>query len=364
VDEADLAEAEKTRYMLPEGVGALVLATLEVMLRSPLQFLAALALALREGRRAHNGVLIQIAYLMEACQLRRWCNDLEIEHLHCHFATNPTSVAMLCRVLGGPSYSFTGHGPEDFDLAAGLGLEAKVAHAGFVATISHFARSQLFRWCRPADWSKVHIVRCGVDAAFLDPDQQRPVTDEPRLVNVARLDASKGQLVLLQAAARLVAEGIPLQLMVIGDGPFRSALDERIGELGLQNHVLMAGWKSNAEVRDEILQSRALVVPSFAEGLPVVLMEALALGRPVISTTIAGVPELVVDGENGWLVPAGDVDRLTEAMRQAVSAPSMELGRMGSAGAARVGDAHNAATEAAKLAKLILGSDTSRPPEV
>ena len=107
----------------------------------------------------------------------------------------------------------------------------------------------------------------------------------------------------------------------------------------------------------ELEAARALVLPSFAEGLPVVIMEALALGRPVIATSIAGVPELVEPGKNGWLVPAGAVEPLVEAMAEALTADPRELDAMGRAGAARASVQHDAAVEAAKLAGLLGGPD-------
>ena len=179
-----------------------------------------------------------------------------------------------------------------------------------------------------------------------------PVPDEPRLVCIGRLSEQKGHLLLIEAAGRLAAEGLAFKLILVGDGPLRTQIEAMIAQLGLQNHVEITGWASNPEVQQQLLASRVMVLPSFAEGLPVVIMEALALSRPVISTYVAGIPELVESGTCGWLVPPGSVEALTEAMRSALQAPPEKLEQMGRVGAERVAQQHNAAIEGEKLATL------------
>ena len=141
-----------------------------------------------------------------------------------------------------------------------------------------------------------------------------PMPDRPRLVNVGRLTEQKGQLLLIEAAAHLHAQGIDFELVIVGDGPFRGKLERLIDQHGLRDRVRITGFLNNHGVRLELEAARALVMPSFAEGLPVVIMEALALGRPVISTYVAGIPELVEPGRSGWLIPAGAVEPLAAAM--------------------------------------------------
>jgi glycosyltransferase involved in cell wall biosynthesis len=189
-------------------------------------------------------------------------------------------------------------------------------------------------------------VHCAVDRSYLERSLT-PVPDVPRLVSVGRLSREKGQSLLVDAVARLRAEGVPVELVVIGDGDLRAELEARAGD-----GVRFAGWLDNARVADEIVASRALVLPSFSEGLPVTLMEALALGRPVVTTAIAGIPELVQDGVNGWVVPPSSLDALVDAMREVLTTPVEELDRMGKAGATLVAEQHDAITEAAKLDAL------------
>jgi glycosyltransferase involved in cell wall biosynthesis len=289
--------------------------------------------------------------LVQACTLLQWTREREVEHIHAHFATNPVSVAMLLRVLGGPTYSFTVHGPTEFDLAFTLALNEKIARAKFVVTISQFARSQVYRWCRHEDWPKIHIVRCGVNEAFLMTPRTPPAS-EPRFLCIGRLSEQKGQLLLVEAVHRLVSRGVNLTIDIVGDGEMRPPIEDLIRRYALQDRVRLLGWQTEDEVRQHLLDCRALVLPSFAEGLPVVLMEALALGRPVITTPVAGIPELVEPNTNGWLVVPGSVESLERALSEAIAASGERLSAMGAAGAEVVAREHNVLHEARKLADL------------
>jgi len=352
VDPDDLTEAARTRRILDDGSLRLLSALVGTALSMPRRFARALAEVWRLGRKSERGVLIHLIYLAEACVLCNWTRQDRIDHLHVHFGSNSATVAMLCRLLGGPPYSFTVHGPEEFDRPASLGLGRKIRHAAFVVPISSYGRSQLWRWAEFRDWGKVHVIHCGLDESYLGAPVSPPCS-APRLINIGRLSEQKGQLILVEAAARLRAQGRDFEIVLIGGGPLREAIEERICQLDLGAHVKLAGWMTGPQVRHELLASRGLVLPSFAEGLPVVIMEALALRRPVISTYVAGIPELVRPGETGWLVPAGDVDELVAAMIQMLDAPLDQLERMGQTGAERVVRDHNIRTEVGKLLDLI-----------
>lgn len=354
VDPADVDERARTRVLLAAGLPALLGAFLATAVAAPGRCLRALQASVRLGRRSDRGVLRHLFYLFEACLLVRWLREPgDIQHLHAHFGTNPAAVAMLARMLGGPSYSFTVHGPEEFDHPVELSLREKVERAAAVVAVSDFGRSQIYRWVAHATWPKVRVVRCGVDAAFLAAGA-RPAVDNRRLVCVGRLTEQKGQLLLLDALAEVVRQGIAVEIVLAGDGPMRGAIEQRVRELSLEDRVRITGWISNEVVRQELLAARALVLPSFAEGLPVVLMEALAMGRPAISTFVAGIPELVEDGKTGWLVPAGSVDALVTALQRALAAPLVEMTRMGLAGAEVVSRRHDVDREARLLARLFI----------
>lgn len=351
VDPADQSEQKRTQVLLSAGAFGLLGALAATMLVHPLRWMRAARWAVRLGRRSQQGVLRHLIYLTEACLLLGKLRRSGARHLHAHFGTNSATVALLTRLLGGPPYSFTVHGPEEFDRPDSLSLGTKIEHAALVIAISDFGRSQLYRWCGHEHWSKIQVVRCGVDQAFLERGPQ-PIADSPRLVCVGRLSEQKGQLLLLDALAQLAKQEVPFEMILAGDGPMRGVIEAHRKELGLDDRVRITGWLSNDAVRAEILAARALVLASFAEGLPVVLMEALALGRPVVTTAIAGTPELVENEVTGWLIPAGSVSALAAALRRALETPVARLEEFGREGAARVAERHDAHREAAKLATL------------
>jgi glycosyltransferase involved in cell wall biosynthesis len=348
-DAEDESERARTRYLLRGGLLPLAAALFGTALGSPVRFARALSLAVRMSRGSDRSLPYHLAYLAEACLLRSWLREADVAHLHAHFGTNGAEVAMLAHVLGGPAYSFTVHGPEEFDRPEALGLREKASRAAFVVAISSYGRAQLMRWIRFRDWPKIEVVHCGVDAAYLT-GAPVPVPDAPRLVCVGRLCEQKGQVLLIEAVARLVARGVRLEIVLAGDGELRAEVEAAIARHRLQTCVRITGWIDGNQVRRELLAARALVLPSFAEGLPVVVMEALALQRPVVTTYIAGIPELVCAGEHGWLVPAGDVAALAEAIQAAIDAPVEALSRMGEAGRVRVLERHSVDVEAARLA--------------
>lgn len=350
-DPKDKAELARTHAILAAGAKGLLPAITRVASSRPERFARAQALTVRIGRRSDRGLARNFAYLGEACALVEECERRGITHIHAHFGTNSAAVAMLAHELGGPGYSFTVHGPEEFDKPELIALREKIARARFVVGVSSFGRSQLYRYCEAKDWGKVHVVRCGVDAGYVAAPPT-PVPDVPRFASVGRLCEQKGQLILVEAAAQLKRAGRKFELVLVGDGPMRSDVENVIAREGLQAFVRITGWASGEEVRREIEAARTFVLPSFAEGLPVVIMEALGRGRPVISTFIAGIPELVQNDVCGWLVPAGSVDDVTRAMQSALDTPAARLTEMGLAGRERVQAMHDANKNAELLLKL------------
>jgi len=348
-DAEDTTERGKTRYVLQGGLKGLLAPTWQVLRTQPRRFFQALWLAMRLGLRADRAWPYHLVYLAEACQVLQWLQAGEATHVHAHFGTNSTEVVMLANALGGPAYSFTVHGPEEFDKPQFLHMGEKVRRAAFVAAVSSYGRSQLYRWVAHEHWGKVKVVHCGLERGF---HEVAPVAvpSAPRLVCIGRLCEQKGQLLLLEAARCLAAQSIAFELVLAGDGEMREQIEALIARHGLQQQVRITGWISSAQVREEILAARALVLPSFAEGLPVVIMEAMALRRPVLTTYVAGIPELVRPGENGWLFPAGAVDELATAMADCLAQPAEVLQRMGEVAYQRVVQRHDIDTEAARLA--------------
>ena len=351
VDDEDHLERKRTRYVLREGAPALLLALIRMLLMRPLRLIAALRLACRMSRHAERPLPVHLIYLAEACRIEAWLRAADVQHLHAHFGTNAAEVAMLVHVLGGPQWSFTVHGPEEFDKPQLIGLAEKVRRCAFVVAISSYGRSQLYRLVEHEYWSKVQVVYCGLESAF----RTRPSSSPPaarRLVCVGRLCEQKGQLLLVEAARQLATQGVAFELILVGDGELRPNIEALIKRYKLEATVRITGRISSDELQEQIIAARALVLPSFAEGLPMVIMEAMALKRPVISTFVAGIPELVHPGEHGWLVPAGDVEALVEAMRACLELSTQNLERMGEASHKRALERHNVDTQAAQLAAL------------
>jgi glycosyltransferase involved in cell wall biosynthesis len=350
-DPADVVERAKTHYLLQAGAGRLLACALRAFADAPTRFLRATRLAAAMARLSPRPLVVHLVYLAQACRLRELAREQGVSHVHAHFGTNSTEVALLCATLGGPKYSFTVHGPEEFDMPVALHLREKVEHAEFVAAISSFGRSQLYRWIAHEHWAKVKVVRCSVDASFQQAGEA-PAAPGTRVVCVGRLCEQKGQLLLLAAASEMVRRGYDIDLVLAGDGPLRPEVERLIAEHGLASRVRITGWVSGEQVRALLLEARALILPSFAEGLPVVLMEAMALARPVITTSIAGIPELVRDGHDGWLVPAGDCRALVEAWSALLDADPARLAAMGQSARERVLQRHSAAAAARKLIQL------------
>jgi len=350
-DVADRIERAQTRYVLRDGMPALLAAVMCALVSRPVRFVRALGLAWRMSRRADRPLPVHLVYLAEACRIEPWLRREGIEHLHAHFGTNPAEVAMLVRVLGGPPWSFTAHGTETFDNWQYLGLAEKIRRSAFVVAVSSYGRSQLYRSVGQQSWRKVQLVHCGLEPAFY-VGQTIPIPIARRLICVGRLSGEKAQLLLIEATRQLAVEGVDFELVLAGDGPMRSELEALIMRHGLQARIRITGWLSADQVRAEILAARALVLPSFAEGLPVVIMEAMALGRPVIATFVGGIPELVQSGENGWLVPAGDVGALADAIQKCLEVPPKMLERMGESARKLALAQHDVDVEVSRLGAL------------
>lgn len=353
-DERDRAEHTKTTAILDSGAFALILSGLRHLLTAPGPSVRGLKAAFVHCPWTPSEIIRRSAYFAEAALLALRIRAGHIAHIHAHFGTNSATVARVASILSGVPYSFTVHGPDEFDAPHALDLAGKVRDSAFCVAISSYGRSQLMRWSAFEDWPKIKVVRCGVDASFLEHAKIVEPPRAPLLCTVARLSAQKGVPLLLYAAVKLKQRGRRFHLTIVGDGEMRAEIQAIIAQHDLADSVLLAGLAASEEVIDHLQRSRAMVLPSFAEGLPVVIMEALALGRPVIASAIAGTPELV-DGECGWLIPAGSVDQLAEAMEAALEAPPEQLSTMGKIGRGRVEKCHDAAENGRALAALFCG---------
>ncbi len=365
------AERERTVYVLPPSLLGLMKDHAAALWRSPGTYVRALALAWRTKPAGLKNMLRNMFYFGEAAVVAGRMRREGRTHLHNHFANSSCSVAMLAAEMGGFTYSFTIHGPAIFFEPVHWRVGEKVKRALFVSCISHFCRSQTMVFADPQYWDKLHIVHCGVDPAAFEPRVH--AGRGTRLLYVGRLAAVKGLPVLLDAVAGLaktsqgesslgvnveVARGnlapgsAGVTLTVVGDGPDRAWLEGRAVELGIADRVEFVGFQSQAQVRGRLAETDVFVMSSFAEGVPVVLMEAMAAGVPPVATRIAGVAELVEHEHSGLLVPPGDVDALSDAMTRLIDDADLR-NRFALAGRAKVEAEFDIHKEAGWLAEVM-----------
>lgn len=359
VGEEQLAEQRDTWCVLENAKNPLRLLAAHghAFARSPRSWFSALALAWRIRPPGLKALLWQMFYFLEAGVLAEHLRARSVQHLHNHFGNSSCSVAMLASVISGIPFSFTEHGPAIFFEAERWAIGEKVARARFVVAISHFCRSQLMLFSQPADWGKIVIVHCGVTPSAYG--HQPRGTFGKRLIFVGRLDPVKGAPLLIEALARILPDHPEARLTIVGDGPSRAGAEARARELGIAEAVAFAGFRAQTEVARMLEEADLLVLPSFAEGVPVVLMEAMASRIPVIASRVAGVQELVEDGVTGFTVPPGDVATLTDRISRVLSDPGTARA-MGEAGRRMVEREFDIAGESAWLAEILRGNARGR----
>lgn len=332
----------------------LVLAHLKALARAPGRWVEALLLAWRTRAPGPKAALYQLFYFLEAGLLADYLRARGVVHLHNHFGNSSCSVAMLTSVISGIPYSYTMHGPAIFFEPMRWRIDEKIARARFVACISHFCRSQGMLFSDPQHWPKLRIVHCGVDPNAYG---RRPRgLFGKRVLFVGRLDPVKGAPLLIEAFARTADQHPDASLTVVGDGPARAAAEAQARDLGVADRVTFLGFRSQTEVAELLEEADMLVLPSFAEGVPVVLMEAMASRIPVIASLVAGIPELVTEGESGFLIPPGDVATLSARMAALMAAPA-RAAEMGAAGRRKVEADFDLARECAWLLRLHRGEE-------
>ena len=345
-------EARKTFHILKEAHSPwrLVRNHLKAFTASPAKYFSALKLTIRTSPPGLKAFIYQLFYFLEAVVLAEYLKRNGVIHLHNHIATASCTVAMLASELSGIPYSYTIHGPGIFFEPMHWRIDEKTARASFVSCISDFCRSQVMMFSDRKHWDKLHIVHCGVQ-----PERYAGTHKESghgkHLLFVGRLAGVKGISVLFEALELLLPHFPDLRLTLIGDGAERPDLEREAQTRGLGGVVIFAGYRSQAEVAEALQDADMLVLPSFAEGVPVVLMEAMAAGLPVITSRVAGIPELVEDDVSGLLVPPGDTDALAGAINELLTNPA-RCARMGERGRAKVVSEFNLDYEAAWLGKL------------
>ncbi len=349
----DVAEAARTFAVLPVHLSRLIVSHAIAVTRRPGSYVATLRRALGMSAGGARADLWQLFYFVEAIVVWHEVRRRGIRHIHAHFANVACSVALLAAEFGAPdgfAWSFTMHGPTEFDDVTAYALAEKVRSAAFVACISDFCRSQLMKIADPEDWDKLSIVRCGLPIG--EPVAPAARDDGAlRVLCVGRLVPEKGQLILARAVATLRDRGIDAHVTFVGDGPALGRLRAEITTLGLGDAAVTTGALGSDPVAELYRRADVFCLPSFAEGVPVVLMEAMAAGLPVLSTRIAGIGELVQDGVNGTLVAPGRPEPIAEALAGLAEDPERAQ-RWGAAGRERVARAFDVATAARLLEEL------------
>lgn len=362
---ADREEHARTLAVLPPSPARLALSHLTAIALHPLRYLQTLGLALRLRPRGLRGAVWQGFYFAEAMVIWRECRRRGIAHIHAQFANVATDVALLASYFGGGragdwSWSFTLHGPVEFYDVSQSRLPEKLRRARFVVCISDFARSQAMAFLDSERWGKLHVVHCGVDPTRFRPAQRVPGGEdrELRLLSVGRLIDLKGHAVLIEAVAALRDRGVGTQVTLVGEGPTRGSLESLAARLGVAERVVFAGAVGQDEILDFYADADVFCMASFAEGVPVVLMEAMAMQIPVVATRIAGVAELVEHRTSGLLVSPGRPDQLAAAIGELERDPSKRRA-MGAAGRAKVVAEFDVEGSAALLRDLFGGIDAS-----
>lgn len=345
-----VAETERTTYLVPQLRSArLPLAHLGLAVRSPRRYARALALAWATRRPGLSGTAYQAVYFLEAGLLAAAVRRRRLQHLHNHFGDSSCTVAMLAAEMGGFPFSFTLHGPGIFFEAHTWRLDAKIARAAFVACISWFCRSQATIFA-PDHSRRLHIIHCGIRPEVLTPRRHRGTGS--KILFVGRLAEVKGVTVLLEALAEVIRVRPDTHVTLIGDGPERERFEQLAHHHGVADAVTFAGYRSQAEVADQLTTTDVFVLPSYAEGVPVTLMEALGAAVPVIATQVGGVSELVEHGVNGFVIRPGDPAPLVEHLLRLIDDPDLRQ-RMGDAGRATVTEHFANSREAARLRVLV-----------
>ena len=314
------ADADKTLYIKDSAVLKVIASHMALLFSNPKPYFFMLRQSVWFSRMGFRNIFKAMAYFAEAGVLLRWMHNHQMTHVHVHFANPAATVAMIAATYGSISYSLSVHGPDVFYNVDTILLAEKVKRASAVRCISYYCRSQLMRLVPHDLWSRFHIVRCGIDPARFAP-RPEPENEIPEILCLGRLVPAKGQHILLEACGVLKQRNIPFHLTYVGGGEDRDSLEDLAGSLGIADAVEFTGAVGQDEVHGYYDRADLFVLASFAEGVPVVLMEAMAKEVVSVSTRITGHPELIEDGVDGILVAPSDVEGLADKLQKLISDP-------------------------------------------
>jgi colanic acid/amylovoran biosynthesis glycosyltransferase len=349
--EEERREAAGTFYVKGAGAAGALKANASALLRDPAGYLKGMWFALRLGGFNVRAAGLCFFYFVEAGMVGEWMRTRGLRHLHVHFATPAATVGMIAAKVFGFTLSISVHGPDEFYDVPGYLLAKKIEASQFLCVIGTFARSQLMRISDPATWSKIQVAPLGVDPELFAPRPFLVSPDVFEVLCVGRLVPAKGQHILIAAVDRLRAQGKHVCLRLVGDGPDRPSLELAVKQRGLENQVVFEGAVNQDRIRDLYAKADVFCLASFAEGIPVVLMEAMAMEIPCVSTYITGIPELIRDSIDGLLVAPSDEQSLADAIRRLMEDPNLRR-KLGQAGRVRVMEKYNLRKNVGKLADI------------
>jgi len=349
--EAERQEADRTFYVKRAGAVGALQAAGWMALRRPAGLFAGLWASLRLGATDPRRTLLCLFYWIEAAILAKWMHARSLTHVHVHFATPAATVALILTRMAPVGLSITVHGPDEFYDVPGYYLAEKIAAARFVVAISFFAQSQLIKLTPGREWHKFDLARLGVDCGHFAPRPFRASPARFEILCVGRLVPAKGQRILIEAVAQLIDGGRQVRLRLVGDGPDREDLGRLVGEKRMTEQIVFAGPVNQDRIREFYAAADIFALASFAEGIPVVLMEAMAMEIPCVATGINGIPELIRDGVDGLLVAPSDMQGLSAALARLMDAAALRES-LGKAGRLRVQQCYEIAQSADRLAQV------------
>ena len=341
-------EQRTTFYVKRKRVAGILAVNIRVLFSRPVSYLRALVYSLRLAGLNARAAVFNLAYFTQAAVVADWMRHRELSHVHMHFTS---TVGLLAMRLAPMRTSVTIHGPDEFTDPARFYLTEKIRAFHLLCTISEYGRSQLMRLSDQTHWTKFRVSRLGVDPTLY---AARPFRDSPspfEILFVGRLAPVKGPHILIAALDRLVRRGRSVRLRFAGDGPSRPGLERDVGERGLKQHVIFEGWQNADRVRALYQQADIFALPSFAEGIPVALMEAMAMEIPCVTTRITGIPELIRDQLDGLLVTPSSEEELATAMERLLDDPGLRR-RLGKSARQRVVENFDLRHNTAQLAAI------------
>jgi len=347
--EAD--ESAMTYYIKPHGVAGATKAHFLMLFRQPRSYLQGWLQVFKLSKLDLTQFFYNLMYLSEALMVGVWMQEKGQQHLHAHLGSQAATVALYVKKVFGMGFSITVHGPDEFYNAPGQYLTEKVIAADFICCISHFARSQLMKLSPYEHWHKLEVARLGVDSSIFSPRSFNPSPETFEIICVGRLAPAKGQHILVEALHALVQRDYKVRLCIVGDGPDRESLEKQVRQLGITDQVIFEGAVNQDRIRELYASADIFSIPSFAEGIPIVLMEAMAMEIPCVTTRITGIPELIRNDKDGLLVAPSDVQGLADALERLITDKQLRE-TLGKSGRKRVMDKYDLARNVNRLAEV------------